>query len=113
MGTLYYIVLVIIIISFLACIVFTVFDNNKGIPKPEKKMTTFKSRRTLYSDYLEKVSENNYYSYNYYKKRDVCNEIERLDEVVEPYEEPVVTTVMEVNDGFLNNTQSIIPVLDI
>ena len=114
MGTLYYAILVLIIISFLACIVFTVFDNNKGIPKPEKKMTTFRSRRTLYSDYLEKVSNNNYYSYNYYKKKDDFADIERLDEEpVEVYEDPIVTSIMEVNDGFLNNTQSIIPVLDI
>ena len=68
MGTFYYVILILIIASFLACIVFTVFDNNKDIPKVEKKNTNFKSRRTLYSDYVDRVSTNNYYSYNYYKK---------------------------------------------
>ena len=111
MGVIYYIILSIIVVAFLVCIVFTVFDNTKDIPKAEKKMTTFKSRRTLYSDYLERVSENNYYSYNYYKKKDHVEILDCEDKnKSKTVEQPTITSITEIS--FLDNTQTI-PILDV
>ena len=99
MGTTYYIFLVLIVIAFLACIIITVFDNTDGkkVKKEEKRFDKkFKSRRSLYNDYVNNNIANNYYSYSNMFKKTSSNDLCYTTEVNIQINEPKITSVEEV-----------------
>ena len=99
MGTTYYIFLVLVVIAFLACIVITVFDNTSGI-KRERKVKrfdkNFKSRRSLYSDYVNNNMSNNYYSYSNLSKKINNKDLYYTTEVNIQISEPKITSIEDV-----------------
>ena len=99
MGSMYYMFLVLIVMSFLACIVVIVFDNTdfKKIKKEEKRFDkNFKSRRSLYNNYVDKMTSNAFYSYSNLSKKIESNDLCYTTEVNIQISEQKITSVEEV-----------------
>ena len=97
MSSMYYIFLVLIVVAFLACVVITVFDNTKGQKKEKRFDTKYKSRRSLYNDFVNKMPSNNFYSYsNLSKQINSSSDMSYTTEVNIQISEPKITSVEEV-----------------
>ena len=103
----YYIFLAIILVSFLACVIVTICDNSESNRERKEKVddSNFKSRRSLYNDYLNRVKVNyNYYSYSNKVRTETMPIVEEeTEEIIDTYVEPVITSVTDYVEEEDNN----------
>ena len=115
LGTFYYAFIAILSLSFLSCVIITIFDNSKEREEvlKQKKLINedYKSRRKQYNNYLNNINSSiNYYSYT--RKKVVKPEVTKIEELTEkvPVIEAKIISVC-ATDEVSAKKQRVIPTL--